>query len=386
MSPERRKMTSPSASTVETTITAAPGAVRSSNAGSGGDANHHLYTNTSATAEHHSESVEPRPNAGETVESRSGQQSSASTAAPSDQTESEKMVEPGSTRPQFEEQTQATPSALEVSRPPPLNYSLRTRKTSITVFWTLILIDSIAVPLVVYFCLQYLTNLSPNAVFSISTACLGGISIIEYFVRFWRLWKKGSTCRVIGARRWYFDWFHWNFSAAWVFIMVELIVGTAFEHPPIRLLAMPLSSLLFWFTLEIITEDVLRYFNKPAPMRISSIQKGEPIRPGIYSIIEDICAVDGSGGTTFRTALDERYKASHYFRQMLHRLSEVWAITMLICAVVTTILVFTLEPEVAYVVGWTLPFIWAGIVTLWTFWYVKRCLKYELEKWEERTP
>lgn len=257
---------------------------------------------------------------------------------------------------------------------------------AITVFWTLILIDSIAIPLVVYFCLQYLTNLSPNAVFSISTACLGGISVAEYFLRFWRLWKKGSTCRVIGARRWYLDWFHWNFSAAWIFIMAELIIGTAFKQPPIRLLAMPLSSLIYWFSLEIITEDILRYFGKPAPLRISSIQKGEPIRPGIYSIIEDICAVDGSGGTAFRKALDERFKASHYFRQMLHRLSEVWAISMLICAVVTTILVFTIQPEAAYVVGWTVPFIWAGIMTLWTFWYVKRCLWHEQQKWNEPTP
>jgi hypothetical protein len=107
--------------------------------------------------------------------------------------------------------------------PPPLNYTLYTRKLSIFIFWSLILIDSIAMPIVLYFCLWYDTNLSPNTVFSIVTAALGGISILEYFVRFRRLWKKGSTCRVIGARRMYLDWFHWNFSLAWVVIMAELI-------------------------------------------------------------------------------------------------------------------------------------------------------------------
>lgn len=108
--------------------------------------------------------------------------------------------------------------------PPPLNYTLYTRKLSIFIFWSLILIDSIAMPIVLYFCLWYDTSLSPNAVFSIVTAALGGVSIVEYFLRFRRLWKKGSTCRVIGARRMYLDWFHWNFSLAWVVIMVELIV------------------------------------------------------------------------------------------------------------------------------------------------------------------
>lgn len=108
--------------------------------------------------------------------------------------------------------------------PPPLNYSLYTRKLSIFIFWSLILIDTIAQPLVLYFCLWYMTDLSPNTVFSIITAALGGISIFEYFLRFRRLWRKGSTCRVIGARRMYLDWFHWNFTFAWIIIMIELIV------------------------------------------------------------------------------------------------------------------------------------------------------------------
>jgi hypothetical protein len=63
-----------------------------------------------------------------------------------------------------------------------------------------------------------------STVFSISTGALGTVSIVEYFIRFRRLWRQGSTCRVIGARRWYLDWFHWNLSVAWCAIMIELIV------------------------------------------------------------------------------------------------------------------------------------------------------------------
>jgi hypothetical protein len=132
-------------------------------------------------------------------------------AAPSDQV------------PPSVETMQSSDPAFE-PEPPPLNYTLWTRKWPITWFWTLILIDSIAMPIVLYFCLWYLTDLSPNTVFSIVTAALGGASIIEYFLRFWRLWKQNSTCRVIGARRMYLDWFHWNFSFAWIIVMVELIV------------------------------------------------------------------------------------------------------------------------------------------------------------------
>ncbi|KAF4897705.1 hypothetical protein CGCFRS4_v004777 [Colletotrichum fructicola] len=207
--------------------------------------------------------------------------------------------------------------------PPPLNYTLRTRKLAIFLFWTLILFDSIAMPIALYFGLWYgvgpgtntatekKEKLTPNAVFSIVTAAVGGASILEYFLRFWRLWRKGSTCRVIGAHRWYLDWFHWNFSFAWFIIMIELIVGTVPEHPPIRLLSMPVTTMLFVFGTELLLVDTMRYFHVPAPCRISSIPKGAQLRPGIYSLIEDICAVDGSGGTEFRVALDRRYEASH---------------------------------------------------------------------------
>jgi hypothetical protein len=99
--------------------------------------------------------------------------------------------------------TQVVYADLSFEHPPPLNYTLRTRKKSLFIFWGLIFLDCICMPLILYFVLWYCTNLSHNAVFSISTGALGSVSIFEYFLRFRRLWKKGSTCRVIGARRYY---------------------------------------------------------------------------------------------------------------------------------------------------------------------------------------
>lgn len=279
--------------------------------------------------------------------------------------------------------------------PPPLNYTLRTRKIAILLFWTVIVFDSVAMPIALYFGLWYgvgpgtntpteeKEKLSANTVFSIVTAAIGGASIIEYFLRFWRLWRKNSTCRVIGARRWYLDWFHWNFSLAWIIVMIELIVGSVPEHPPIRLLSMPLATMLYTFGTELLIVDICRYFQVPAPCRISSIPKGAQLRPGIYSLIEDICSVDGSGGTAFREAFDRRYEASHIFRAMLRRLGVFWAVGAEGTAVVCTILIFTIGKDAAYVVGWSVPFIWAGIWTPLTFWYVKRELKKERIVWAE---
>nr|POE51642.1 hypothetical protein CFP56_25849 [Quercus suber] len=265
--------------------------------------------------------------------------------------------------------------------PPPLNYDLWSRKWWIAGFWGLIVIDCVAMPIALYFGLHYGTTLSPNTVFSIVTAALGGVSIFEYVLRFWRLWAKGSKCRVIGARRSYLDWFHWNFSLGWVIIMVELIVGTVPEHPPIRLLAMPVPSMMYAFGTELLVVDLLRYFEVPAPVRISSIPKGSQLRPCVYSVIEDVCAVDGSGGTAYREALNKRYEASHVFRAMLRRLGAFWAFGAETMAVVLTILIFTIDDEAAYVVGWAVPFVWAGIWAAITIWYVKKKLKEEKIAW-----
>lgn len=46
--------------------------------------------------------------------------------------------------------------------PPPLPYSLHTRKKAIAIFWTLFVIDTLAQPLILYWTLWQLTDLSLN--------------------------------------------------------------------------------------------------------------------------------------------------------------------------------------------------------------------------------
>ncbi|KAF2178481.1 hypothetical protein K469DRAFT_695290 [Zopfia rhizophila CBS 207.26] len=270
----------------------------------------------------------------------------------------------------------------DFTHPPDLNYSLRPRKKALVIFWTLIVLDCVAMPIALYFGLWYGTGLSPNAVFSISTGALGTVSIVEYFIRFRRLWRKNSNCRVIGAQRFYLDWFHWNISVGWFFVMIELIVGTVFEHPPIRVLALPAATMCFAIGCELLIIDILRIAGVPAPCRISSLPMGAPLRPGIYAYIEDVCAVDGSGGTEYRQRLNLRYQASKAFREMLHRLTLFWAVGAIGIAAVTTAIVFIIQRDAAYVVGWTVPFIWAGLWTAITIPWVQKCLRDEYAQWE----
>jgi len=275
------------------------------------------------------------------------------------------------------------PVNVERNELPSLEYTLHKRKWSILIFWSLVLIDSIAMPISLYFGLTAGTSLSSNVVFSIVTAALGGVSIAEYVWRFWKLFKTGSSCRCLDAKRFHFDWFHWTFSFVWVIIIAELVVGTSFTNPPIRLLAMPLASILFTYGTLILAVELLRGFSVPLPFRMSSQPSGSIPRPAIYPIIEDITAVDGGGGREYRERLSERYEASIDFRRMLGLLSVCWGVGTEAAAVVTTVLVFTLEGQVAYTVGWSLPFVLIVPAVLGTVWHVRRQLKKEKERWTQ---
>jgi hypothetical protein len=59
--------------------------------------------------------------------------------------------------------TQVCYTDASFAEPPPLNYSLKPRIRSIAFFWTLVFLDVVCVPIVLYFTLWYLTNLSHNA-------------------------------------------------------------------------------------------------------------------------------------------------------------------------------------------------------------------------------
>lgn len=136
-------------------------------------------------------------------------------------------------------------------------------------------------------------------------------------------------------------------------VIAELIVGTLPKEPMVRLLALPLPTFVAFFGLELILLELLYMFRLSAPFRISSIARGQTMRPAVYPVIEDIVAVDGGAGTAFRMRLDQRYEASPYFRHVLHRISLFWAVPAILVAGGTACVVFLLDidRDLAYVVS-----------------------------------
>ncbi|TLS26059.1 hypothetical protein PpBr36_07876 [Pyricularia pennisetigena] len=281
---------------------------------------------------------------------------------------------------------------LRPAGPPPLNFTLHGKRTGIAMFVVFTFFDSLVLPVGLYFVLWYgfgpgnpqYHPLSATVVMTIVTAIIGGASIWELLQRAWRLGRKDSRCRVFGAAWWHFDWFEWWFVFCWVLIIIEVSVAFIPDDPNKRLLALPMPTVILIFGTVSLALELLRYLSVPAPIRISSIPSGAPPRPGIYPLIEDICAVDGAGNTAFRESLNRRYTDSAVFRAMLQRLGVFWALGAECCAVATLALVLGLDDgldDYAYTIGWALPWAWAGPWVLVTIFYVRRELEKERTVW-----
>lgn len=67
---------------------------------------------------------------------------------------------------------------------------------------------------------------------------------------------------------------------------------------------------------------------------------------------------------------------------MLRNLSLFWSLGALASAAGTMYLVFDLDnTDVGYTIGWTVPFVWAGMWLLITIRYVQYMLGKELRQW-----
>ena len=66
---------------------------------------------------------------------------------------------------------------------------------------------------------------------------------------------------------------------------------------------------------------------------------------------------------------------------MIERLNWFWGIGCMVVAIITTILIFSLEENVAFGVGWGLPYISAAVFVSVSIVFVKASLKEEKRVW-----
>jgi hypothetical protein len=126
-------------------------------------------------------------------------------------------------------------------------------------------------------------------------------------------------------------------------VTAVLASGTGQDPPNIRQASMPQAIVLYLAGIQVVITGVMNALKLKTPIRLSSTPSGGRTPPGVYVLMEDIVAVDGGGGESFRKDLAKRYEASTRFRVMVAQLNWFWGIGSLVIAVVVTILCYMLD-------------------------------------------
>lgn len=167
-------------------------------------------------------------------------------------------------------------------------------------------------------------------------------------------------------------------------IEVLLVAGTIPEHPLVRVCAMTSATICFYCGILFILSATMTMLGRSLPFNMSSIPKGSPWRPALYPIIEDFGALEMSGERAFRRQLMLRYDASELFRNMLLKLTWVWGIFFMITGSGTTVAIMLLPEDIAFGVGWGMPYPCVAAMTIATVVYVRKSLRFEREDWRKK--
>ena len=303
--------------------------------------------------------------------------------------------------------------------------NLRAHKGILAIHWGVLIFVSSVLPLAGYFSLRYATTMKVQHILSIFTPIFGAVSLYSFIMRTVRLARPTSTCRPLGVmpgygwgRSWALDYFDWNFALGFCVVTAVIAASIAKKPSDVRIASLPLSVLLLQVAGQMVLLIPLRAFGWRVPCRISSYTKGEKARPAVYTIIEDIVAVDGKQGTDFRRIFDERWHASPEFRRLLEQMDILWGVTGVIVAGVCIGVGFgvkstdaaawaigkTLLPEhlelsfVSYlyelsghqlkstITGWSLPWLWAFVMTFISIQRTKAMCRRENAMFSAETP
>lgn len=272
----------------------------------------------------------------------------------------------------------AAPAKDSIARIP---LDLRQHTPRIALQASLILLTSGVLPLAGYFAVRYATALKTQYILSIFTPIFGVVSLYSFVLRTVRLARKTSTCRPLGSTgAWTLDYFDWNFAFGFVVVSVVIAIGISRDPSSVRITSLPLSVLILLVCGQLVAFIPLRALGVRAPFRFSSIARGDPLRPAVYVIAEDVVAVDGEQGDVFRAQWNARYESSAPFRTLLARLDWLWGVSgVLLAGAIIGIIFGVKQDAVGWAVGWSVPWIWAALMMLVTIEMTKSTCRRENE-------
>lgn len=237
-------------------------------------------------------------------------------------------------------------------------------------------------PLSLFFILKYGAGWSDVKNLGVSNGVFGFVALTQYTLRGYRLLKPNPQYRPLDSPRWALDVYQWQFTLG--FILITLMISLATGPENLRLIALVPSILPAMCAPQFLFSCFCFKAGWKLPMNLSSMRKGSIAPPSVFTIVEDVIAVDGGGGRIFRAAWLRRYEASEPFREMMFKLTIFWGLGCILAVGVACSVAFAVQTiYVAFALGWVIPFVWAGLWAVATTFWVQRMLKEEEASWQQ---
>lgn len=174
-----------------------------------------------------------------------------------------------------------------------------------------------------------------------------------------------------------------NYLIGFVVNTLLISLGIAFQR--YKLVCLPFLYIQTLTSVQIFFTWVFaRFTNAKSPMKFSSLAKGTRMRNALFTIIEDVVAVDGGGGKEYRAAWNERWLASRDIRRLLDNAALLWGISGTVVGVACIAVIALIDDKaVDWVMGWIVPPVWAAVMAMMTINLTRATLKRERENWKE---
>ncbi|CAD6896007.1 unnamed protein product [Tilletia controversa] len=258
----------------------------------------------------------------------------------------------------FHDHSRTTTSYSESERgPPSLNYIMTSaRKRSLFITVGTIIFLNIALPTIIFYAAKYGIHprLKPVDYYTAASAALGALQLPQVPYRFWCLLKQNGRRSPLlpdGNRTGFWwalrrnDTFQVGFLIGTILGIAVLVVATSVNGADgyFPLLVLMPAIIFGYIGLALLAVTALsQSATIVQPARFSIVPKGEPFRPALFYVWEDLVGCDGGGGNAFRNALDRRYRQSPPFRRMLLTLSWLIAYSLTGLCIVAFIITYAL--------------------------------------------
>ncbi|GKZ28423.1 hypothetical protein AbraIFM66950_007091 [Aspergillus brasiliensis] len=241
-------------------------------------------------------------------------------------------------------------------------------------------------PGILYLVLLNVAGLKLWIVFTLLASAIGAFGVLALLRRTWRLVRSDSTCRPTGSKRHHLDYFQWNFFTGFCYIAALMIAAISTSQrdddkiadTSTQLISLPLPVLILQVSSQLLCACMMNRMHAQYPFRVSSMDRTALVRPGVYTIVEDVLAVDGGQGEEYRRLLDARYRSSKAIRVLLARLDLAWGLSGAMVATGLITLIMTLSSrDTVFLIGWLVPWGWAGMLAVATRWMWDIALMHE---------